>query len=119
MTPKNAIITLAGGSILTTLIMWLAYDFNFLPIHVSNAMFVTGVVLFFLGIIKISGATSIFESTSFAAKKMAGKTQFKTFQEYQANERLQNFTGKKDRSGDMCLIIAVLFMVLSASIPIS
>ncbi|OOO00249.1 MAG: hypothetical protein ATN35_08405 [Epulopiscium sp. Nele67-Bin004] len=110
-----------GGLILITLvlvmmIMYFAYDFNFHMIYVSNAFFVTGALLFFPGLVMVSGAEKLFETVKYHTKKFSRRTNpndFKTIDQYREYQRIRQEMKPKDHVGMDIFVIGVAYIMIS------
>ncbi len=114
-TMKKAMILILATFVAMGAMMYFVYDFVFLPIYVANVLFVVGSIVFFFGLILVTGAMEVFESSIFLTKKVFSKDNskpyFKTFADYKEFHKIKN--AHEPKKTNIPLIVGIVYIVIS------
>lgn len=113
---KNLLYTIAVSIGLMILLMWGIYDFDMSLMNLSNVIFVIGIILFFLGLISVTGAIQVFGSSQYLTRKTfsrKGKHDFKTFKDYRDYKQLKNAGKAKNGKGLNRLLLGSVYIIAS------
>ncbi|MDY0317600.1 MAG: DUF3899 domain-containing protein [Candidatus Izemoplasmatales bacterium] len=110
---KKILLDLVGGTIFSLILMYLAFDWDFMnPINLSNSVFITGVVMFSAGLLTVTNATKIFRGIGFVFKRMfTRKVEGMSYYEY-----ILMKDDKQDRLLGFPLFITGLAFIIAALI---
>ncbi len=113
---KDSILKTLGVSIAMIIgILGLVYKFEFTIMYLADSIFCTGLVVFFIGIIFITGANKIFESTKYTTKKIFTRDDtkgFKTFGEYKEYKDLSSSKKTKEYKGMSSVVLGSIYIVI-------
>lgn len=113
---KNSIYTIAVSMVLMILLMWRIYDFDMSLINVSNVIFVIGIVLFFTGLVSVTGASEVFDSSKYLTQKIFSRKNeqtFKTFKDYKAYKQVKCLGKYGKYKGLNRLILGGVYIIAS------
>ena len=118
MYPKRLLFIIALSVTIMLLLMYLIYDFDMNLMNLSNIFFFIGIACFFLGLIIVSGATDIFYSSRYLARRMFFKDKgngnyFKTFSDYKEYKDINNLKYNTKGKGVDILLVGVVYIIIS------
>ncbi len=92
------------------------YDYDLRPVHLSDIFFFVGVILFFPGLISMTGALEVFVSSQYLFSKYFSRNikdhhHFKSLAEYKEFKELSS--RKKGRKGLEMLTVGLVYIIIS------
>lgn len=110
---KKILLDLVGGTLFSLILMYVAFDWNFMePIYLSNAVFITGIIMFSAGILTVTNASKILRGIGYVYKKMfTRKVDGLSYYEY-----ILMKDDKKERFSGLPLFITGLAFIIAAVI---
>lgn len=121
MNIRKLLSTIIISIFIMIVLMGLVYDFNITIMNISNILFFVGVAYFFPGIIVISGAGSIFDSSGYLTRRIflrENKQYFKSFNDYKEYKKIKNASRNINGRGTSVLIIGGVYIGLSLAIGV-
>ena len=115
MNKKDIIQTLGISMAMVMVIIGLIYKFEFSIMYLSNSIFVVGIILFFIGLISVTGANEIFESFKYTTKKIFARDTtkvFKTFGEYKEHKNLLAKNKYSNNKEKIRLILGGIYLII-------
>lgn len=118
MSRKHLISVLLVSWVIMILLMYWLYDFELTAIHVSNVLFIPGLLLFFPGLFLLTGAGQFFTSATYLTKKMFSKPSkmaehLKSYNDFLVYRNAENQHQRLKKTGIQTLFTGVVYIVLS------
>lgn len=113
---KRVIYTVAVSIPIMMISFFLIYGMDLSVMHLSNVIFLMGMFFFFPGVISVTGAMEVFESSGYLTRKVFGKNSendFKTLGEYKAYKKLNKQQSSIKGRGYTLLIVGGAYIILS------
>lgn len=113
---KEFLYPIAVSIVIMILLMFFLYDFQISLMNISNVIFFIGMFFFFPGLISVTGASQIFDSSRYLTRKTFAtnsENDFKTFNDYKEYKRLKRVNNPIKSRGLTILILGGAYIVIS------
>lgn len=113
---KSFLYPIVVSIVIMILLMFFIYDFSISLMNISNVIFFMGVFFFFPGLISVTGAGQIFDSSRYLTRRFFTKNSesyFKTFNDYKEYKRLKNVNTPMKSRGLTILILGGVYIIIS------
>lgn len=113
---KRFLYAIAVSIVIMILLMFFVYDFQMSWMYISNVIFIMGVFFFFPGLIIVTGASEVFQSSIYLGRKVFVKDRekyFKTFSDYKEYKRLKSAGTMRKGRGLEILILGGAYIIVS------
>lgn len=107
-------LTVFISIVIMGLLIVFVYDYDIRPIHLSDIFFFVGIILFFPGLISMTGAMEVFVSSQYLLSKYFSRNikdhhHFKSLAEYKEFKESR----KKGRKGLEMLTVGLVYIIIS------
>ncbi len=108
-------LTIFISVVVVGLLIVFVYDYDIRLMHLSDIFFFVGVVLFFPGLISVTGAMEVFSSSQYLFSKYFSRNikdhhHFNSLAEY---KEFKKITSRKGRKGIEMLTVGLVYIIIS------